>query len=181
MSNLNSILESLSTEEKRYFRKLHRQGDRTSMSAFLLERGYDATQTEAIATEAFPRSKRALQVQAVGKNYRGLDPEEVLEAVAGQSFLLSQEILKIAKNNKLDTKTLQRYLELTAGLLKESRSAAASLHNLELQQTRKEIGLSVAARFVEVLERIFAQEDSQFRNALSLGLKAALLEIEKEL
>jgi hypothetical protein len=152
-----------------------------SISAFLLERSVDTSLIDEVVNGSLPQGVGASKVSALAMRYRGLNSTEVLEATSGECFTIANELLSMTRSQKLDIKTMQRNLEIIASLLKEARSAASSLHSLEIQQTRQEIGLSVAARFVEVCDRIFAGEDSQFRNALQLGLKAAMLEIEKEL
>jgi hypothetical protein len=185
MSLIDTTLSSWTPEERQYlnsFCLLCRTPEEVQM--YFASRGYQfaiALVSEWLETN-YPKGEGALKISQAAQRYRGVDPTDVLSAIAGRTFTLAQKIDKaIASGKIINQSQLKPLLDQAGFYYKESRAAARTLSELKLAASRREIGLAVAVRVCEILEKTFSQEDEQFKIAISHGIKGALMQVEEEL
>jgi len=185
MNSIDAALLDWTPEERQYLQSfclLCRSPEEVQM--YFASRGYQFThaQIKEWLEANYPKGEGALQISQAAQRYRGVDPVDVLSAIAGRTFTLAQKMDRaIASGKIINQSQLKAALDQAGFYYKESRAAARTLSELKLAAARREIGLAVAVRVCEILEKTFSQEDEQFKIAISHGLRGALMQIEEEL
>jgi hypothetical protein len=145
----------------------------------LSELGYPVSMSaiQAWYSVNYPRGEEAVVLNDLAAKYRGADPYAVLQMSMTIAAKLADTLLEKV-NEKLDQASPENVLHTLSNLLREQRTCATVLHELQTTRDRKALELAGGYRVAEIL-RTNARNTAQAAIIDEL-IDAAIAQLEQE-